>query len=860
MNDPIPGPAGAMNTLRTQMQAQRAAAIAAFRDTLRPDPLLAELRRVVDHALVELLQIHPLPPGAALAAVGGYGRGELYPYSDVDVLVLLAQDPTAEDEVRIGNFVTALWDMGIEPGYSVRTIEQCVQEAEQDITVETALLEARYLTGSRALFRRFEAAMRERLDERAFFRAKRLEMQQRHSKYNDTPYSLEPNCKESPGGLRDLQVILWAARAAGFGKNWTQIARNGLLTADEARHLRRAEQAFKRLRIELHLVAKRREDRVLFDVQTTLANVYGIAATPTRRASEVLMQRYYWAAKLVTQLNTILIQNLEDRLFPRPGEEAVDIDEDFRALHDRLDIRQDDAFERKPTLLLRAFLLMQQHPALTGMSARTLRAIWHARHRIDGQFRRNPINRKLFLSILQQPRGIVHELRRMNELSILPRYLPAFRRIVGQMQHDLFHVYTVDQHTLMVVRNLRRFTMPEHAHEYPFCSQLMLDFDSTWLLYAAALFHDIAKGRGGDHSVLGAVEVLRFAREHGIEQEDAELLEFLVRNHLLLSTVAQKRDLSDPDTIREFAEQVGDPRRLTALYLLTVADVRGTSPKVWNAWKAKLMEDLYRLTLRALGGERIDPRAVLAQRRQEALRLLRLRGLRDDARDALWQELDVAYFLRHEADEIAWHTRHLYNKVSQDTPIVRARLGPAGEGLQIMVYVRDQPDLFSRICAYFAGKSLGIQDAHIHTTRHGWALDTFMVMAPGTPSDHRAMTGVVEHELSQALEPDSDMAGAACVIPGTRASRQSRLFPIEPTVELRPDERNQFWILSVTATDRNGLLHAMACTFARHQVNLITAKVITLGERVEDTFLISGNTLSTPRGQRQFEKDLLEAL
>ena len=862
--NPVPtnsGPASSVPALRARLQAQRAEAIAAFRTHLRPDTLLTALRRVVDNALVDLLHILPLPPGAALGAVGGYGRGELYPFSDVDVLVLLAREPSPDDETLIANLVTALWDMGIEPGYSVRTIAQCVSEAEQDITVETALLEARYLAGSRALFRRLDLAMREHLDPRAFFRAKRLEMHQRHTKYQDTPYSLEPNCKESPGGLRDLQVILWAARAAGYGKSWNQIARAGLLTPDEARQLRRAEQAFKRLRIELHLATNRREDRVLFDVQSTLATAYGIVGTPTRRASEVLMQRYYWAAKLVTQLNTILVQNLEERLFPRPGEAAVDIDDDFQSLHDRLDVRQDDAFARNPTLLLRAFLLMQQHSSLKGMSARTLRAIWHAKGSIDAQFRRNPVNRKLFLEILQQPRGIVHELRRMNELSILPRYLPPFRRIVGQMQHDLFHVYTVDQHTMMVIRNLRRFTMPEHAHEYPMCSQLMLEFDRHWLLYATALFHDIAKGRGGDHSVLGAVEVRRFARDHGLAPEDAELIEFLVRNHLMLSSVAQKKDLSDPDTINDFAALVGDQRKLTALYLLTVADVRGTSPKVWNAWKAQLMENLYRLTMRALGGERVDSTTVLEARRQEALHLLRLRGLRDDARDAFWKQLDVAYFLRHEADDIAWQTRHLYNKVDNVEPVVRARLGPAGVGLQIMVYVRDQPDLFARICAYLAGKCLSVQDARIHTTRHGWALDTFMVLAPGNASDHRAMTTLIEHELAQALAAELvSSPSTICEPVAGRASSQSRLFPVQPTVELRPDERNQFWILSVVTTDRNGLLYALARTFGQHKISLQTAKVNTLGERVEDTFLIGGQTLNSPRGQRQFEKDLLEAL
>lgn len=845
--------------LREGLREQRTEALDAFRAHLRPDTLLTELRRITDRTLLQLLQSHPLPEGATLAAVGGYGRGELYPYSDVDVLILLPDTPSASDEDRISSLVAAMWDVGFEPGNSVRTVEQCVEEAQADITVQTSLLEARWLAGSRTLKRRLTAAVHDSLNVRDFLRDKRLEMQQRHTRYNETPYALEPNCKESPGGLRDLQVIQWMARAAGFGGNWRRVAAEGLLTSDEARHLRRAEQAFKRLRIELHLLTKRREDRLLFDYQPALAERYGIVASGTRRPSELLMQRYYWAAKLVTQLNGILVQNIEERLFGTEGEPDVVIDDDFTNVRNRLDIRTDDAFERKPTLLLRAFLTMQQHPELHGMTARTLRALWHARRRIDTQYRRNPVNRKLFLSILQQPRGIVHELRRMNDLSILPRYLPPFRRIVGQMQHDLFHAYTVDQHTLAVVRNLRRFTMPEHAHEYPMCSQLISNFDRHWLLYVAALYHDIAKGRGGDHSTMGALEVRRFARSHGLDPEDAELVEFLVREHLLMSMVAQKQDLSDPQVIADFAARAGTERRLTGLYLLTVADIRATSPKVWNAWKGKLLEDLYRLALSALGGERLSPTAVLDSRKREAERLLRLAGLRDDAREALWRELDVAYFLRHEASEIAWHTRHLYHQVRSPRPVVRARITD-GESIQIVVYVQDRHDLFAHVCGWFGSRGLSIQDARIHTTRHGWALDSFVVLAPGGASDQRSLLALIEHELADWLAQDGAQ-GTVPPVPITgRQSRRSRLFPVQPTVELRPDDRGQSWILSISATDRVGLLHDLARTFARHQVNLQTAKIMTLGERVEDVFLIDGPQLARSREQIQFERDVLASL
>jgi len=849
--------ASIIGELRGRFRLQREALLATYRHNLRPDGLLQGLRRLVDQIILELLAAHPLPPGCALAAVGGYGRGELYPYSDVDILVLLPGNSPAGTEDAVSALLTALWDIGLEPGHSARTIAECLTEAQADITVETALLEARFLAGSRPLMRDFTQQLLRQLDPRTFFRAKLLEMQRRHIRYENTPYALEPNCKESPGGLRDLQVILWMARAAGYGRTWKQVADAGLLNADEARQLRRAGQAFKRLRIELHLHARRREDRLLFDYQPTLAQTYGFEARAGRRPSELLMQQYYRAAKLVTQLNAILVQNIEERLFEPPPAAPKPIDEDFVNRHGLLDVTLDDAFERKPTLLLRAFLAMQQHPELHGMSVRVLRGIWQARTRIDAQFRANPVHRRLFITILQQPRGIVHELRRMNDLSILPRYLPAFRRIVGQMQHDLFHVYTVDQHILMVVRNLRRFTMAEHAHEYPLCSDLIANFDRHWLLYVAALFHDIAKGRGGDHSTLGAQEVRRFARQHGLEREDSDLLEFLVREHLLLSTVAQKQDLSDPQVIHAFARRMGNERYLTALYLLTVADIRGTSPKVWNGWKGKLLEDLFRQTLAVLGGQAASATAVLNQRKEEAIHLLRLAGLRDDAREALWRQLDVAYFLRHEANDIAWHTRHLYRRVNATEPVVRARLTESPDSLQFVIYAPQRPDLFVRLCAWFDSQRLSIQDARVHTTRHGWALDNFIVLAPGPTEEPRARLAVLEHNLATALAEAPALPAHTSY---GRASRRSRTFPITPSIKLHPDERGQAWVLDVVAADRPGLLYALARVFATHSVVLHTAKIITLGERVEDTFVISGPPLDGGRQQLRFEEDLLDAL
>ncbi|MBC7501780.1 MAG: [protein-PII] uridylyltransferase [Herminiimonas sp.] len=841
--------------LKEQLKVQRQEAIAAFQSDGAPEKLLGKLRQNVDAALTEAWRAAAMPSGAALVAVGGYGRGELFPHSDVDVLILLESVPDAALESKLEELVQLLWDIGLEIGHSIRTIEECMIESAADITVQTCLLEARLVTGSRKLFEFLRDRCSAAMDPQAFFEAKTLEMRQRHVKYEDTPYSLEPNCKESPGGLRDLQVILWVAKAAGLGDSWRKLADRGLITPTEARQLMQKERAFKDIRIRLHIYANRREDRLVFDVQTPIAESFGFKTTETRRASEYLMQRYYWAAKAVTQLNTILLQNIEAQLFPKPAS-PVPLNERFNEVNGFIDIATDDMFDSTPSAMLEVFLLLSLHTELKAMTARTHRALWHARFKIDAKFRRDLVNRKMFIDILQAPQGITHALRGMNETSILGRYLPNFRRIIGQMQHDLFHVYTVDQHILMVVRNMRRFTMTEHAHEYPFCSQLIANFAQPWLLYVAALFHDIAKGRGGDHSKLGMADARTFCKDHGLSKPDTELVVFLVEQHLTMSQVAQKQDLSDPDVILEFSKLAKDERHLTALYLLTVADIRGTSPKVWNAWKGKLLEDLYRMTLRVLGGEAPSADRELKNRQEEALKTLRLYGLSENSHEKLWQQLDVAYFLRHDASDIAWQTRSLFNRIDSADPVVKCRLAPIGEGLQVTVYVKDHADLFARICSYFDRKNFNILDAKIHTTRNGYALDTFLVASSAFSKNYRDIISLIEHELAELLKAQDELPTPI----KARLSRLSRAFPATPTVDLRPDERGQYYLLSVSANDRNGLLYSIANVLAKYKVNLHTAKIMTLGERVEDVFLVDGPLLNNARSQIQLETELLDAL
>jgi [protein-PII] uridylyltransferase len=872
--------------LRAQFRAGKAELLAHF-DQARPTApaatrLTKALARHVDSTLAAVWAIAGMPAGAALVAVGGYGRAELFPYSDVDVLVLLPPVQTDDPQLRaaVEAFVTACWDVGLEIGSSVRTVQDCLAESARDVTVQTALLESRCVCGAKKLFAEFRQAHEQALDPRAYLRAKALEMQQRHVKFEDTPYALEPNCKESPGGLRDLQVLVWIARAAGLGRTWAELAQKGLITSFEATQLAKHEGTLKLIRARLHLVAQRREDRLVFDLQTAVAESFGYKASPSsqgnngQRSSEVLMHRYYWAAKAVTQLNQIVMLGIEERVNGSGAAPMRPINAQFFDRAGMLEVASDTLYTEQPQTILQTFLVFQQTPGLQGLSARTLRALYNARHVMDAGFRRSPANRALFMDILRQPRGQTHVLRLMNQTSVLGRYLWVFRRIVGRMQHDLFHVYTVDQHILMVVRNVRRFFIPEHAHEYPFCSQLAAQWDRPWVLYVAAIFHDVAKGRGGDHSDLGAVEVRRFCRDHGVvDAADTQLIEFLVKHHLTMSRIAQKEDLSDPDVIQNFKRLVGDPRTLTGLYLLTVADVRGTSPKVWNAWKAKLLEDLFRLTLRALGGAQPGGAAEIEARKQEARQNLALHlALSTDlpgTEEPLWKTLEVSYFARHEASDIAWHARSLWRYVETPVPVVRARPSSVGEGLQVLVYSPDRPDLFARICGYFDSAGFSVQDAKIHTTRAGFALDTFQIVAPqlvaetgdsldGTDNSvaYRDLISMVETQASLALASTGPLPQPR----SGRVSRRVRSFPVTPRVSLAPDERAQRWLLTVSASDRPGLLYGISRVLASNGINLQLAKIITLGERIEDTFLVDGPVLQQSKAQLRVESELLDAI
>ena len=839
--------------------------------------VLSERCAQIDRVLIELWQAYDFPSTLVLAAVGGYGRGELFPGSDVDLLILLPDTTDDTSLSKLERLVGQFWDVGLEVGHSVRTVNECVEAAKADVTIQTALIESRYLTGDAPLFETFRTKAFDVINKQAFFKAKLAEQQERYLRFNETPYSLEPNCKDSPGGLRDLHMISWLAKDCGCNGTWSDLRANHIVTDEETRNLIACEAYLQDLRVRLHFHAGRREDRLVFDVQNALALQMGFQARDDHRASELMMQQYYKNAKMVTQLNTIVLQNIEARLFEEMSQEAATpVDDAFIIRAGLLDITRPTVFDEQPGRLLDCFYHMQNLD-LRGISALTIRSLWRCRTLIDDSFRADPENRRRFMRLIQNENGLIHEFRRMNQWGILGRYLPAFGKIVGQMQHDLFHAYTVDQHILQVMRNVRRFTMEEHAHEYPFENRLMNGFARPWVLYVAALFHDIAKGRGGDHSTLGREDAQRFCEDHAIDPEDTELIVWLVGEHLTMSKVAQKEDITDPAVVRAFAERTRDERHLTALYLLTVADIRGTSPKVWNGWKAQLLSNLFSMTVDIhRAGKPPEVQGIIAERQRDATHLIRFFALPDTVQERLWKQLDTVYFLRHSAEEIAWHARALHYRMETQEPIVKARLnhrihasetdgvtiGPAHDhdhdsaGLQVMVYTKDQPDLFLCLVSFFARSGFSIADARIHTTRHGYALDSFVLLDVQQRDNNRELISYIEYELELRLRnqttPDVPTPG--------RLPREVRHFPIRPQVSIHPDDKGTNHILSIIAADRPGLLFTIATTLARHGVSLQTAKIATLGARAEDTFLVRGNDLGHASHRLALENELMAAL
>ncbi|HSR02100.1 MAG TPA: [protein-PII] uridylyltransferase, partial [Methylophilaceae bacterium] len=754
--------------------------------------------------------------------------------SDIDLLILVSENVSDSQNATIEEVIGQLWDIGLNIGHSVRSIQECIKEASEDVSIQTNLIEARLLCGPKATFANFYISIMQNMDANKFLVEKLSEQKQRHAKFNETAYKLEPNIKESPGGLRDLHAILWVAHSQGLGNTWLELEKKGIISQKELTAIKKHERNLNTLRIRLHYLAKRREDRLLFDFQNQLAANLGLVNTKSKRASEQLMQSYYRSVRYISLINEIVIKSFVNTSVP--GKEDRVINDDFIVQNNLLELASPDLFQMKPSTILECFLLLQTNPELDGFSPVLLRQLQNANILITKAFRESKTNQQLFLSILKQKDGVHHSISRMNRYGVLGKYIPAFGKIVGQMQHDLFHVYTVDAHTINVLANLRRFSKPELRHEFPLCSQLFSEFKKPHLLYIAAIFHDIAKGRGGDHSELGKIDARRFCELHHLENEDTALVSWLVEMHLKLSKVAQKSDLSDPSVIAQFAKKMGSETRLIALYLLTVADVRGTSPTVWNAWKARLLESLFLETRQVLNNESFSVKSAIKERQQKANEKLQKYDLKPKSYEIFWNEVGESYFSRYNSNEIAWQTRLLIPHVYTDKPIVRAHLSREGNGIEVMIYTKNQQDLFARICNFFDRLGYNIGQAKIYTTNHNYALNNFIVLDKS--SREISYSGLLKHIEEKLSEKILSTTPIEAPIKG-RLNRQVKHMPIKTEVSFDNAPDSNYLMLDIVTCDLAGLLASIAFIFIKHDVMIHNAKINTLGNRAEDTFLIS---------------------
>jgi len=815
-----------------------------FADDEPVEALVRDRARLVDIVLRRAWTLHvgAREKDVDLIAVGGYGRGELHPCSDIDVLILLPKSDLDEGHEGIERFLTFLWDIGLEVGHSVRTIDDCQRESAADVSVATTFIEARLLAGPDHLFQ----AMRRALGQdnvwssQAFFEAKVAEQQSRHHRYHDTGYNLEPNVKASPGGLRDIQTIGWVAKRHFGAETLDELVGHGFLTASELRKLRQAQAFLWKVRFTLHVLTGRREDRLLFDHQIRIAKMFGYEDASYTLAVEQFMQRYYRTVMDVSLLNEMLLQLFREAILADAPAVILPLNPRFQVRNDYLEVTSEDTFARNPLAILELFRLMQEHPELRGVRATTIRSLGRHLWLIDEEFRQNPRSHRLFLELLRAPSGVTHEFRRMNLYGVLGRYIPAFGRVVGRMQYDLFHAYTVDAHILFVLRNLRRLVLPRFEHELPELSRLMAAIQRPEIAYLAALFHDIAKGRGGDHSELGAVDADSFCLEQGLSRYDARLVAWLVRNHLTFSVTAQKKDISDPKVIQDFARLVGDQTHLDYLYLLTVADVRGTNPKLWNSWKSSLFHDFYERVRRALrrGLEApVDHEELVAETRAHALELLAPAKITPERAAEVWARFNELYFLRHTPAEVAWHTRLLAERDPADhSPLVAVRDVPERGGNAVLTYGPHRQQNFARTTATLDQMGLNIVDARITPLDGGLGLDTYLVLEDtGTTIADRHRAQQIEQQLWRVLQsPEAQLP-----VVTRRAPRQVRMFTTPTQITFTDDALHPRTILEIIAGDRPGLLSEVGRVFQAERIDVVTAKIMTIGERAEDVFYVT---------------------
>jgi [protein-PII] uridylyltransferase len=821
----------------------------AFRTGTDVRELVKSRADTVDLVLRQIWNRYPFSRSGdiALLAVGGYGRGELHPHSDIDLLILTRNGIEDAWHDDLGAFVTLLWDLKLDIGHSVRSLEESKQAARDDVTILTNLLETRIIAGPEALQTDLSRAVYsdEVSSDRYYFIAKREEHLQRHQKYGDTEYNLEPNIKGAPGGLRDIQNIGWITKRHFGLDSFADLTRFSILTEEEHDILLQGENFLWRLRYGLQLIADRNENRLLFDHQRALADVLGYRDEGRHLGVEQMMQAYYRTVLALAELTDVILQYYDEAILQRNREAKIQpLNRRFQIRDQYIEAINTQVFAYAPYAIMEIFLLMAQHPAIKGIRASTIRALRAHRHLIDDQFRNDLAVTSLFMELVKTPHPLDETLAHMKKYSVLGRYLPEFGEIIGQMQYDLFHIFTVDTHTLRVIRNMVRLNNPESRTEYPLASRLVHQLPKPELLYVAGLYHDVAKGRGGDHSELGADDAAAFCKRHHLSERDTQLIAWLVENHLLMSMTAQRKDISDPDIINEFARAVPSQVHLDYLYVLTACDISATNPKLWNTWRASLMRQLYVETKRALrrGTETPFNRADWVKAtRAEARGILHAQGMTDEQIDAIWDTLDEEYFLQDSTVDIAWQTAAIIRHGNHPDPLVLirdTRGGPTDGYSHIVIYVKDRVALFAATTAVLEQLNLNIVDARISVASKGpWSISSYVVLdEQGQPlGKDPARKERVRERLVEELDDPDDYPE----IIQRRTPRQLKHFSFPTEVTLSNDTFNQRTVIEVITPDRPGLLARVGRVLLEHRVRLTNAKIATLGERVEDAFFVT---------------------
>ena len=815
----------------------------------------------VDHVLTDCWQsiIGLDLSGLSLVATGGYGRAELHPYSDIDLLIIFDEESFEKHKSSLELFSTFLWDIGLKPGLSVRTIEDCIEQAKDDITVITNLMESRLITGSERLFNEMKTQTSAEHIWPAvdFFHAKVKEQTSRHLKFGDTAYNLEPDMKEGPGGLRDIQNIQWITQRYFGSNSLGELINHAFLTKNEYRALIKGQKFLWQVRFALHSLAKKPENRLLFDYQKDLALIFDFEDSENNLAVESFMQLYYQTVMDLERINELILQVFNEAMENKTFD-ITPINESFRVVNKGIEITHPDTFKNNPSNLLDIFFKIQKLPNIEGVRSGTIRQIREDLHLIDDDFRQNKQAQKIFLDIIRHPHGITHQFRRMNRYGVLGAYIPAFKDIVGRMQYDLFHAYTVDQHTLFLVRNLRRFALDKHKDELPHCNEVYKHIQKPELLYLAGLFHDIAKGRGGNHATLGKVDAIEFCQQHNYNEYDATLVGWVVEHHLIMSMTAQKKDIDDPFIIHKFASKVGSLEYLDYLYLLTVADMKATNPSLWNNWKASLLKNLYTNTQRALRrglSSPVDNQDETQNMQHEARLKLNAHGLSDEQINNIWSGIDKDYFSRFSVDDSIWHTLSISSCSDEDMPMVLIRPQTQRGGAEIFVYSQDQRGMFAVCTATLDQLGLNILDARIITTDKNIALVSFHVLeSNGEPIPDLAREQSIANTLRQnILNPEN-----ASLSVDRHKSRQTKHFDTETSVTFSIEPNNRFTIMEIVTHDKPGVLSTIGECFSMCDINIRNAKVATIGSQAEDIFFISDSNDKPITDQAVLEK--LEAL